>query len=214
MIEILIVDDQKTVQETLTAYFEEESDFKIVGYANNGKEAIDLIKMHQPHIVLMDIEMPIMDRLTATQIISEQLLNTNVLILSTHNEDNYLNMALQVGAKGYLKKNTPAREMVNAIYSAYKGYFQLGPGLLEQYLHKITKLQSNYSSSSRRRSDSNQESQISSINNKVNTLEAKIYQLSRRFEQLNKQFFFMQKFLIVLTVCNAFVILLFLLFSY
>jgi DNA-binding NarL/FixJ family response regulator len=214
MIEILIVDDQKTVQETLKTYIEEESDFKIVGYANNGKEAIDLIRMHQPHIVLMDIEMPVMDGLTATQIISEQFLNTNVLILSTHNEDNYLNMAVQVGAKGYLKKNTSAKEMVGAIYSAYKGYFQLGPGLLEQYLHKITELQSNYSRSSSRRSDSNKEDQTGDTNNKVNTLEAKFYQLSRRFEQLNKHFFFLQKFLIVLILCNAFVVLLFLLFSY
>ena len=64
--------------------------------------------------------------LTATKIISEQFIDTNVLIISVHNEDSYLNTALQVGAKGYLLKNTPSKELINAIYSAYKGYFQLG----------------------------------------------------------------------------------------
>lgn len=127
MIKVLIVDDQKTVQEILRSYLEADPNLEFVGYANNGQEAIDLIQVHQPNVVLMDIEMPVMDGLTATQIISEQFVNTSVLIISVHNEETYLNSALQVGAKGYLKKNTPEKELINAIYSAYKGYFQLGP---------------------------------------------------------------------------------------
>ncbi len=143
MIKVLIVDDQKTVQEVLKSYIEADPGLEFIGCAGNGQEAIDLIKIHQPQVVLMDIEMPVMDGLTATQIISEQFVNTSVLIISVHNEETYLNSALQVGAKGYLKKNTPEKELVNAIYSAYKGYFQLGPGLLEQYLRKATTSQSN-----------------------------------------------------------------------
>ncbi len=143
MIKVLIVDDQKTVQEVLKSYIEADPGLEFIGCAGNGQEAIDLIKIHQPQVVLMDIEMPVMDGLTATQIISEQFVNTNVLIISVHNEESYLNSALQVGAKGYLKKNTPEKELINAIYSAYKGYFQLGPGLLEQYLRKATTSQSN-----------------------------------------------------------------------
>ena len=143
MIKVLIVDDQKTVQEVLKSYIEADPGLDFIGCAGNGQEAIDLIKIHQPQVVLMDIEMPVMDGLTATQIISEQFVNTNVLIISVHNEETYLNSALQVGAKGYLKKNTPEKELINAIYSAYKGYFQLGPGLLEQYLRKATTSQSN-----------------------------------------------------------------------
>ena len=75
--------------------------------------------------------MPILDGLTATKMISERFIDTNVLIISVHNEDAYLNSALQVGAKGYLKKNTPEKELLNAIYSAYKGYFQQGPVCLK-----------------------------------------------------------------------------------
>lgn len=139
MITVLIVDDQKTVQEILKSHIEPESSLEIVGCASDGQEALDFVKMHRPDIVLMDIEMPVMDGLTATKIISEQFIDTKVLIISVHNEDAYLNTALQLGAKGYLLKNTPAKEMVNAIFSAYKGYFQLGPGLLENYLHNASK---------------------------------------------------------------------------
>ena len=139
MITVLIVDDQKTVQEILKSHIEPESSLEVMGCASDGQEALDFVKMHRPDIVLMDIEMPVMDGLTATKIITEQFIDTKVLIISVHNEDAYLNTALQLGAKGYLLKNTPAKEMVNAIFSAYKGYFQLGPGLLENYLHNASK---------------------------------------------------------------------------
>ena len=143
MIKVLVVDDQKTVQEILKSYIEEDPNLEVVGCANNGQEAIDSIEVHHPNIVLMDIEMPILDGLTATKIITEQFIDTYVLIISVHNEDTYLHTALRVGAKGYLLKNTPAKELINAIYSAYKGYFQLGPGLLEKYLYKVSDSQTN-----------------------------------------------------------------------
>ena len=137
MITVLIVDDQKTVQEILRSYIEEDPYLDFIGSASNGQEALEMVKAYRPNIVLMDIEMPVLDGLTATKIISEKFIDTNVLIISVHNEDSYLSTALQVGAKGYLLKNTPAKELINAINSAYKGYFQLGPGLLEKYLRKV-----------------------------------------------------------------------------
>ena len=210
MIEVLIADDQITVQEIIKGYIEADPGLELVGCANNGKEAIELIELHHPHIVLMDIEMPIMDGLEATQIISEKYINTNVLIISVHNEDTYLNTALQVGAKGYLKKNTPEKELINAIYSAYKGYFQLGPGLLEQYLYKTTQSQSNSQdieqlksvilqqsklldnlnngrsqrSSGRGRSSGNSQT---SLESRCATLEKQVYYISNRLDKLNKK---------------------------
>ena len=144
MIEVLIVDDQRTVREIYQSYIEADPNLKLVGCAGNGQEAIDLVEAYRPHIVLMDIEMPVMDGLSATHIITEKYVNTNVLIITVHNEDKYLDTALKVGAKGYLKKNTPEKELINAIYSSYKGYFQLGPGLLEQYLRKNLESQSSF----------------------------------------------------------------------
>lgn len=219
MIKVLIVDDQKTVQEIIKTYVEADPGLELTGCASNGKEAIELIELYHPHVVLMDIEMPIMDGLAATQIISEQFINTNVLIISVHNEDTYLDTALQVGAKGYLKKNTPEKELINAIYSAYKGYFQLGPGLLEQYLYKATKSQSNSQDIEQLKSVILQQSKLLdnlnngrgtkqrtvnsngaskgksqiSLESRCATLEKQVYYISNRLDKLNKKASFHQQ---------------------
>ena len=238
MIEVLIVDDRQTVREILKSYLEEESGIKIVGYAENGQEAIDLTKVHQPDVILMDIEMPVMDGLTATQIISEQFVNTKVLIMSIHNEDNYLNAAIQVGAKGYLKKNTPAKELINAIYSAYKDYFQLGPGLLEQYLYKIVESRTNTDEIEQLKSVIQQQNKLLNLLNKENnsstnknsnysknggnadlhtldarisTLETQLYGLNNRFKQLNRRLDFTKQFVVLVVACNILSVVLFLL---
>ena len=98
MIDVLIVDDRITVKEILKSYIEPDPGLNLIGCASNGEEAIELVKIYQPHIVLMDIEMPVMDGLTATRIITEKFIKTSVLIISVHNDDSYLNSALQVGA--------------------------------------------------------------------------------------------------------------------
>ncbi len=227
MIKVLIVDDQKTVQEIMKSYIEEESGLELVGCAENGQEALDLIQVHRPNIVLMDIEMPILDGLSATKIITEKFIDTSVLIISVHNEDTYLNSALQVGAKGYLKKNTPAKELVNAIYSAYKGYFQLGPGLLEKYLHKVTDSQSNSqeieqlksvilqqskllenlntgsSRQSRRDSRSQDRKPKSqySLENQYSNLEQQVYYLNSFVEKLNQRVGSLQQFGVLAILC-------------
>ncbi|NJK50728.1 response regulator transcription factor [Candidatus Gracilibacteria bacterium] len=145
MIKILLVDDQKIVQELLKNNLDRKSGIEIVDVANNGEIAIERTQSLKPDVVLMDIEMPVMDGLTATKIITEKFLETKVLILSSYDEDTYLNKALQVGAKGYLLKTTPSEELIQAIHSVHKNYFQLGPGLLEKYLYKLVTSQTNSS---------------------------------------------------------------------
>ncbi len=142
MIRVLVVEDQNTIRQVLKRYLESEPDLEIVGFAPNGQVAIEKVKEVKPDVVLMDVDMPVMNGLTATKIISERFFRTKVLILTIHDEEKHLNRALQVGARGYLLKNTPSEELVNAIRYVQKGYFQLGPGLIEKYLHKILKLES------------------------------------------------------------------------
>ena len=142
MINILIVDDQKTIRNILESYLQKESDLKIVGFAVNGKEAIDQISVLQPDVVLMDLEMPIMNGLDATKIIADKFVTTKVLILTIHDNEQDLNRALHNGAKGYLLKTAPGEELINAIRQVNKGYFQLGSELVEKYLYKILKLES------------------------------------------------------------------------
>ncbi len=128
MINILLVDDQELLCEVLTTWLQEESDFKVVGIAKNGKEGLSKIEMLKPDIVLMDIEMPEMDGLNAAQIISERFPEVKVIFLSAHEEDEYLGKSLRTGAKGYLLKNTTAQELVTKIRDVYNSNSIVAPG--------------------------------------------------------------------------------------
>lgn len=228
MIKVLIVDDQKTVQALLNDYLEGEPGIEIIGFAENGQDALEMVKVHRPDVVLMDIEMPVLDGLSATRIIAEQFVQSNVLILSVHDEDSYLNASLNVGAKGYLLKNTPAKELLNAIYSAYKGYFQLGPGLLEKYLHKISQSQLKSQEVEELKTIISQQSnllkqfqaektQINSRDEAINNndqlqdnilaLEQKIYYLNHYLDDLKKRVFFVQNLSLLLIFAVAGLIL-------
>jgi DNA-binding NarL/FixJ family response regulator/uncharacterized protein involved in exopolysaccharide biosynthesis len=148
MIRVFVAEDQKTVQQILKSYLELEPDLEVVGTAVNGQLAIDRIETLKPDVVIMDIEMPEVDGLTATRAISQRFGETKVLILSIHDDDRYLNNALQVGAKGYLLKTTPPKELINAIRAVHQGYFQLGPGLIEKIHSGLTEKFKNYTHAS------------------------------------------------------------------
>ena len=145
MISILVVDDQNTVRELLKANLEKYEDLEIVGFAVNGKDAIQKVQNLNPDIVLMDINMPILNGLRATKIITQKFLSTKVIVFTTNDNDKYLNFALDVGAKGYLLKDTSIEEILKAIYHAQKGYFYLENKLVEKYLTKLAKVQSDLS---------------------------------------------------------------------
>ncbi|BAU67324.1 response regulator [Stanieria sp. NIES-3757] len=221
MIKVLIVDDQKTVQEILKSYIEEVSDLEIVGFAEDGQMALEQVESLRPDVVLMDIDLPSIDGLTATRIICERFVDTKVIIFSVHDEDTYLNTALHVGAKGYLLKSTPPRELVNAIYSAYKGYFQLGPGLLERYLYKVDQAQSNTTEIEQLRRTIEQQSLLlerihtnktqpnryqspagnyNEINHDYRKLEKQFNMLQYQFQKINKQFDILQNFIFIFSV--------------
>ena len=131
-IRILLVDDQNSIRQHLLLSLEPEPDFNIIGSAANGKSAIALFKTLDPDVALIDIEMPRMNGLEATQIIKQQYPNTKIIVLSSHSNDEYIDEAIKAGATGYLLKNTPASEIIHAIRYVHKGYLQLGPGLHEK----------------------------------------------------------------------------------
>ena len=133
-ISILLVDDQSFARHFVTRSLEFHHDLKIVGMADNGQDAIAQVESLRPDVVLIDLEMPEMDGITATEIIVERFPESKVLILSSHETGDYLQKALRAGAKGYLLKGSPAKELSNAIHSIYRGYSQLSPGLLERVL--------------------------------------------------------------------------------
>lgn len=134
MIRILIVDDQHIIRQGVKSMLECSPDLQVISEAENGQKAIDQIAILHPDIVLMDIRMPVMDGVAATQIISQSYPQTKVIVLTTFDDDEYVSQAIRLGAKGYLLKDTEPDEIASAIRAVYKGHTQLGPGLLEKVL--------------------------------------------------------------------------------
>ncbi len=132
MIRILIADDANLIRQALNIYFKLEPNLEIVGTAENGKTALKLVEELNPDIVLMDMEMPEMDGLTATQIISERFPKTKVLMISSHNTQYYIDKALEVGANGYFIKSTPAEELSEAIQLIYEKDVRIIPTFSEE----------------------------------------------------------------------------------
>jgi DNA-binding NarL/FixJ family response regulator/uncharacterized protein involved in exopolysaccharide biosynthesis len=137
MIRILIVDDQKTVRESLKSSLELVPDIKVLGTADCGKSAIAQAGKLHPDLILIDMEMPDLNGIATTRIILQEYTGVRVIILSMHDGDNYVAQAVRAGAMGYLMKNTPTQELIEAIKSVHRGYAQMGPGLL----HKVITVQ-------------------------------------------------------------------------
>lgn len=170
MIKVLIVDDQNLTHKLIETYLKSESDIEIIGFAHNGQEAIEKIPELQPNVILMDVEMPHMDGLTATKIITKEFPQTKVLILTVHDNEQHLSEALQNGAKGYLLKSATPQELKTAIYNAYQGYFQLSGELTEKYLQKIIITKSEFA-------------EISQVKRQLNHLEQAFHQLQANIKQ-------------------------------
>lgn len=132
MIKILIVDDQKTVRESLKVVLGLIPDLKVVGTADNGQFAIAQVEKLHPDVVLVDMEMPGIDGIATTKIICQQFTGVRVIVLSMHDDDRYVAQAVRAGAMGYLLKSTPTDELQEAIRNVYRGYAQIGPGLLSK----------------------------------------------------------------------------------
>ncbi len=129
MIRLLLVDDQDLIRRGLCALLSTDPNLEVVGEAKNGQEAVTLAATLKPHVVLMDVRMPVMDGVAGTHKICQRFPGIKVLILTTFNDIDYVTRALQAGASGYLLKDTPFEELTQGIHLIHKGYTQIGPGL-------------------------------------------------------------------------------------
>src|SRR5688572_22286781 len=122
MIKVIVADDHQLIRDGLKAMLEESNkDFQIVGVAASGKKLIDMLPHSDAEIVLMDINMPEMNGLEATQYIKQHFPHIKVLILSMLEQEKYVADALKAGASGYLLKNTDQSELKHAIQTIAKG---------------------------------------------------------------------------------------------
>jgi hemolysin D len=134
MIKILIVDDQQVVREKLQLALEKQPDFQVVGSAVDGDDAVRQVGLLKPDVVLLDIEMPGKDGLTAAAEIRSGFPGTRTVMLTSCNDVKSVRAAIQNGAHGYLVKQEIDSSMMELIRLVSKGHMQFGPGLLEKVL--------------------------------------------------------------------------------
>jgi DNA-binding NarL/FixJ family response regulator len=133
-ISVLLVDDHTVVREGLRLLIEAEQDIKVVGEAENGRDAVALVKKLAPDVVVMDVAMPVLNGLEATRQIMRDMPLTKVLVLSTYSDDDYVQKLIEEGAIGYLVKQTAANDLLMAIREAVKGNAYFSPSISKRLL--------------------------------------------------------------------------------
>jgi NarL family two-component system response regulator LiaR len=136
-ITILLADDHVLVRQGTRELLDREDDMKVVGEAGNGKEAVRLASELHPHVVIMDIAMPELNGIEATRSIKEVQPDSAVLILSAYDDDQYVFAILEAGAAGYLLKDVPAHELVEAIRMVHAGESILHPTIARKVVNRF-----------------------------------------------------------------------------
>jgi two-component system, NarL family, response regulator NreC len=138
-IRVLIAEDHLMVRQGLRALLDREG-FEVVGEAANGHEAMQSIAESDPDVVVMDISMPIMNGIDTTQELSQRAPKAKAVLLTRHDDDQYVLAALRTGARGYVLKSQAATDLAHAIRQVFRGDLYLSPGVskivVEAFLSK------------------------------------------------------------------------------
>ena len=133
-IRLLIVDDHFIIREGLRLIFDTIPNLDLVAEAENGEEALVQVEDHLPDVILMDLQMPVMDGITAIEILRKTHPEIAIIILTTYKENDLLLRGLKAGARGYLLKDTDRQTLINTIQAAARGETLLKPEILQQAL--------------------------------------------------------------------------------
>jgi DNA-binding NarL/FixJ family response regulator len=141
-IRVLIVDDHTLVRDGIRALLALAADIEVVGEASNGKEAMEKIKQLSPHVVLMDLAMPVMGGLEATRRIRKEFPETKVLALTQYDDSDYVIPVIEAGARGFVTKMAAFSELSSAIQAIFRGDSFLSPSaaaaIVEECQQKTT----------------------------------------------------------------------------
>jgi DNA-binding NarL/FixJ family response regulator len=141
-VRVVLADDQALVRRGFRLILEAEADLEVVAEAEDGQQAIDAVRRHQPAVVLMDIQMPGLDGLEATRrILGDAGNETRVLILTTFERDEYVFQALQLGASGFLLKTAPPEDLVTAVRVVARGEALLSPSVTRRVIQELARQQ-------------------------------------------------------------------------
>lgn len=137
MIKVLIADDQEIVCEGLKRILQSDSEIKVIGIAHNGQQALDLIHHQTPDLVLMDLQMPIMNGVQAIRQLRKTHPDLPVLVLTTYMDNKWLFDAIRAGATGYLLKDRPRQELLEAIKGTVSGEAYLDPSVAKKVMDQV-----------------------------------------------------------------------------
>ncbi|ABK84269.1 DNA-binding response regulator [Bacillus thuringiensis str. Al Hakam] len=132
---VLIVDDHFVVREGLKLIIETSDSFQIIGEAENGEEALSFIEKKKPDVILMDLNMPKMSGLETIEALNKKQNHTPIIILTTYNEDELMLKGIELGAKGYLLKDTDRENLFRTLEAAIRGEILLQPNIMEKIVN-------------------------------------------------------------------------------
>jgi DNA-binding NarL/FixJ family response regulator len=139
-IRLMIAEDETLLRMAMAQLLASEQDLDVVAQAADGEAAVALARQHRPDVVLMDLSMPRMDGITATRHIKEDLPDCSVVVLTVHHDDDHLFAAIKAGASGYVLKEAPPEQTVEAIRAAARGEGFLGPTLVGRVLDEFARV--------------------------------------------------------------------------
>jgi DNA-binding NarL/FixJ family response regulator len=131
-ITVLLADDHTVVRQGLRALLKAEEDMEVIGEAENGRQAVNLVKKSPPDVVLMDVAMPLMNGLEATRQILKSSPTTKVLVLTSYGDDDCIEQLMRAGAAGYLIKQTAANDLLKAIREVQRGNAFFSPSIAKR----------------------------------------------------------------------------------
>jgi DNA-binding NarL/FixJ family response regulator len=134
---LAMVDDHELTRESLQNMLSDEPDIEIVGEAANGRQALVLCSRFRPVLILMDVRMPVMDGLAATKEVKQRYPEISVMMLTVHENPDYLLGALKAGAAGYVLKDAPQEEIIEAVRRLRNGESPLDPELAARLLRRL-----------------------------------------------------------------------------
>jgi len=135
-IRIVVADDHEVVREGTRTLIEREADMEVIGSAPDGEEALKLIQEKRPDVAIIDISMPKLSGIEVTKRVKKELPETAVLILTAYDNDEYVFALLEAGAAGYLLKDVPGHEIVQAIRSVFSGESVLHPSIARKVIQR------------------------------------------------------------------------------
>lgn len=138
-IRLLLVDDQALFREGLRTLLSTRPELEVVAEAENGEEGLRLAAQHQPHVVLMDLRMPVLDGVSATRRLKENLPDCKVIVLTTFDDDELVFDGLRAGAVGYLLKDVSMDKLVEAIHAAARGEYFLQPSITAKVMAEFSR---------------------------------------------------------------------------